>query len=137
MRTGQGIDQRGLSRLLRPYQIKPRTVGSGPDSAKGYRREQFADAWARYLPEHARSDDPSDCPSQASHPSHAMSHAERDATDATDATDGMQPPMRACVDGNGGAPATLLEVLGGDEDALVEHIKQQFDAIELDVDGGA
>jgi len=73
-RKGEGLDARGLCKLLRPFKIRPRTVGSAAGSAKDYRFDQFADAFARYLP----------YPSQASHRSH---HAERDATDATDATD--------------------------------------------------
>src|SRR5262249_46319995 len=39
-----------LAKLLRPYGIKPATVRKGAKTAKGYRRDQFADAWARYLP---------------------------------------------------------------------------------------
>ena len=48
-RRGEGLDARGLSQLLRPFKIRPRTIGSGPDSAKGYRFDQFADAFARHL----------------------------------------------------------------------------------------
>ena len=33
---GEGLDARGLSKILRPFKIKPRTVGSGERSAKGY-----------------------------------------------------------------------------------------------------
>jgi hypothetical protein len=76
-RRGEGLDSRGLSRMLRPFKIRPRTIGSGADSAKGYRFDQFVDAFARYLPD----------PSQASHPSHPATHGTGDATDATDATD--------------------------------------------------
>jgi hypothetical protein len=48
---GAAITPRGLAGLLRPYGIRSRTIrladGSTP---KGYPRELFADAWARYLP---------------------------------------------------------------------------------------
>lgn len=52
---GRPIDGRRLARLLRPYKIRPATVwaptSSGPrPNAKGYKREQFEDAWERFLP---------------------------------------------------------------------------------------
>ena len=40
-----------LARELRHYGITSRTVRMGEKTAKGYRRESFADAWERYLPE--------------------------------------------------------------------------------------
>jgi len=47
---GKPLDARGLSRLLRPYGIKPTTVRIGDSTPKGYRREDLHDPWARYLP---------------------------------------------------------------------------------------
>jgi len=48
---GKALDARGLARRLKPYGVSPRTIrlddGSTP---KGYKREQFEDAWARYCP---------------------------------------------------------------------------------------
>jgi Protein of unknown function (DUF3631) len=41
---------RRLSQLLRPYGIRPRLVRIGTDTARGYRREDFVDAWGRFLP---------------------------------------------------------------------------------------
>ncbi len=38
-----------LARLLKPYGIKPKTVRVGDDTIKGYKRDQFKDAWERYL----------------------------------------------------------------------------------------
>jgi hypothetical protein len=75
-RKGNGLDGRGLARMLRPFGVRPGTIGSGAESAKGYRSDQFADAFARYLCD----------ASQASQASHASPHGKRDATDATDAT---------------------------------------------------
>jgi hypothetical protein len=47
---GNELDARSLARLLRRYTIRPRTIrldnGSTP---KGYHREQFRDAFSRYL----------------------------------------------------------------------------------------
>jgi putative DNA primase/helicase len=39
-----------LARLLRPFEIRPRTVRVGHQTAKGYHPEQFDDAFTRYLP---------------------------------------------------------------------------------------
>jgi hypothetical protein len=75
-RKGEGLDARGLSRMLRPFKIRPKTIGSGAASAKGYDWDRFADTFSRHLRE----------PSQASDPSHASPHVKRDATDATAAT---------------------------------------------------
>lgn len=48
---GEPIDSRFLARLLSKYDIQTgRTVRIGEWRGKGYRRDQFADAWARYLP---------------------------------------------------------------------------------------
>jgi Protein of unknown function (DUF3631) len=49
---GRPFSARDLAKRLRPYGIKSRDVRYGPtttDKAKGYRVEDFADAWSRYL----------------------------------------------------------------------------------------
>ena len=49
---GRGLNQQGLAKLLRPFGIKPCNVrehGTDPP-LKGYRVEQFDDAWRRYAP---------------------------------------------------------------------------------------
>jgi len=38
-----------LARMLSPYGIKPTTVRTGKDRAKGYKREQFVKVWDRYF----------------------------------------------------------------------------------------
>jgi hypothetical protein len=49
---GRGLNQRGLAKLLRPFEIKPDSVraGDGQATKKGYRVEWFYDAWDRYCP---------------------------------------------------------------------------------------
>ena len=47
---GKPITDRGLARLLNGYAIKPKLVRTGGDVARGYAREDFHDAWKRYLP---------------------------------------------------------------------------------------
>ena len=55
---GKSIDNRRLARELRQYGIRPRDLKI-PDSdnkvQKGYRREDFVDAWDRYIPANATS----------------------------------------------------------------------------------
>ena len=54
---GHGLEPRELAYLLRPYGIKSTTVrvksSTAPDGyiiAKGYKKDDFHDAWERYLP---------------------------------------------------------------------------------------
>lgn len=52
---GREFDARMLASRLRPFGIRPQTVRTdGRHTPKGYFREQFADAWARYVPEKAQ-----------------------------------------------------------------------------------
>ncbi len=79
---GKGIDPRTLARLLKPYEVKPRTVRIGPDTAKGYHAADLADAWARYLPPPEASQ-----PSHASHPADPTLKGPRGNSDVTAVTD--------------------------------------------------
>lgn len=45
-----GMSARDLARLLRPYEVKPRTVRLDGATPKGYVRADLVDAWSRYLP---------------------------------------------------------------------------------------
>jgi hypothetical protein len=47
---GKPLDARGLARRLRRYDVRPGDHRFGDSTRKGYRREDFADAWTRYLP---------------------------------------------------------------------------------------
>jgi len=47
---GKELDDRGLAHRLRQYEIRSRTVRIGDDTPKGYRRADFENAWASYLP---------------------------------------------------------------------------------------
>jgi hypothetical protein len=47
---GRGLDARGLARLLRPFGIEPHNLRLEENLiAKGYKREDFTEAWADYL----------------------------------------------------------------------------------------
>jgi hypothetical protein len=47
---GRGLSPNNLARLLEKYQIYPTTIRVGGETPKGYRKEDFEDAWARYCP---------------------------------------------------------------------------------------
>jgi Protein of unknown function (DUF3631) len=47
---GKPLDERGLAHRLRQYSIQSRQVRIGDVTLKGYRREDFLDAWTRYTP---------------------------------------------------------------------------------------
>jgi len=50
-RSGKPLSANGLARMLGSDNISPSTVRFGSDTAKGYVLEQFADVFARYLPQ--------------------------------------------------------------------------------------
>jgi hypothetical protein len=49
-RHGKPVTQNSLARLLAPFSISPGSIRIGTHTAKGYRLEQFTDAFARYIP---------------------------------------------------------------------------------------
>jgi hypothetical protein len=49
--TGEPLASREIAALLRPYGTRPRTMRFGTKIRRGYERQQFLDAWARYLEE--------------------------------------------------------------------------------------
>jgi hypothetical protein len=48
---GFGIKTRELGWKLKPYGIVAKTIRTGEGTRKGYDRDQFQDAWTRYLPD--------------------------------------------------------------------------------------
>ncbi len=47
---GKPLTDRGLAVRLRAYGIKPKLLRIGSAVSRGYRKEDFLDAWRRYLP---------------------------------------------------------------------------------------
>jgi 5S rRNA maturation endonuclease (ribonuclease M5) len=102
-RNGDGLDARGLGKMLRPFQIKPRSVRvpGVAGTSKGYHVDQFTDAFSRYLPQAA----------QAAQAAHRSPHGKGDVPDVPDVPDttgyagsgenGHRPPC-SCVDGGSG-----------------------------------
>jgi Protein of unknown function (DUF3631) len=69
---GRPITANAIARLLKPYEVKPKKLRIGDATPRGYRRDQFVDAWERYIP------DTGGQPEQAEHPvNHApLNHAD-------------------------------------------------------------
>jgi hypothetical protein len=49
-RHGRPMTAPQLARALAPFGVRPNTIRTGGETAKGYHRETFAEAWGRYLP---------------------------------------------------------------------------------------
>lgn len=49
-RNGKPITAPQLARALAPFGIRPGTIRTGLDTARGYHKDAFEEAWARYLP---------------------------------------------------------------------------------------
>lgn len=47
--NGRPLTVIGLARMLKPFGVQPRTIRLEQGTSKGYFKESFADAWARYL----------------------------------------------------------------------------------------
>ncbi len=47
---GRPLTPRKLASFLKPYDIRPRSVRVGNSTPKGYQKEDFQDAWNRYIP---------------------------------------------------------------------------------------
>jgi hypothetical protein len=76
-RSRKPITQNAMARLLKAYKIAPRTIRTGDQISKGYKRKAFKEAWKRYLPQQGDFDpahrySPANAPaSKDSHPLHA------------------------------------------------------------------
>jgi Protein of unknown function (DUF3631) len=47
---GRCINERQVATLLKPFSIRPKTIRVGEKTPRGYMREDFEDAWARFTP---------------------------------------------------------------------------------------
>ena len=48
-RSGKALDPKSLARLLKPFVIKPTSWREGTGSVRGYLKDDFLDAWSRYV----------------------------------------------------------------------------------------
>jgi hypothetical protein len=62
---GKPLTARNLAKLLKAYKVRSKNIRIGDEQAKGYRREDLADPWHRYVPSVPPSqDDDGDRPEQ-------------------------------------------------------------------------
>jgi putative DNA primase/helicase len=99
--NGKPITGRSMAKLLKDFGIEPRTIRLDEATAKGYSREWFEDAWARYLPPHPSPASPTapivaETPFSDPSPDGAVTDAEsgfdpRQSGPVTEVTDTGQP----------------------------------------------
>lgn len=82
---GEPMTSRQLAAELREYGIRPGTVRIGSETIKGYKRSDFVDAWARYLPVELR-----DAVTSVT-ASHNDDWVVKGVTDVTDVTGAAEP----------------------------------------------
>jgi Protein of unknown function (DUF3631) len=99
-RRGEGLDARGLARMLRKFQtsegapIRPGSIRTGTGPTKGYRWDQFTDTFERYLPH----------PASPAKPAKSSPDAERVSPDSPDSPGNGQGRF-VCSCGTPGLPA--------------------------------
>jgi hypothetical protein len=90
---GEPLDARRLAQLLREFDIRSCDLRTDEGTKKGYRREDFHDAWTRYL----RPQDAGDGGPRLSEPDASLSIDPMSATSATSATSPTEA-ARAMID---------------------------------------
>jgi Protein of unknown function (DUF3631) len=76
-RRGEGLDARGLARMLRPFKVRPKKVRAADGVLQGYHLDSFEETFARHLPEAEQAE-------QAEHPALGP---ERNVPDVLDVPD--------------------------------------------------
>lgn len=127
----QGIDARGVAKLLKPYGVKPAQIWAGDKPLKGYKSDDLADAFARYLPCLSDRSDRSTAQSQESGFSHPIETTLSIASEEAENGSGMRV-LSDLSDTHGGKQAGE----GGD-DQLSMLNGQPANAIDPEVFGGA
>lgn len=117
---GTGLDARLLSKLLRPYSIRPTSVRVGDRTPKGYRRDAFEDAWERYVPR-PESPQQGKQPQQGQNVADANPHENHDVADVADValvpdTPGVVADDSVCeaTEAEQAEAERLIETYGGD-----------------------
>jgi hypothetical protein len=97
--AGKPLNARGLARRLGTYGVKSKVVRLGERTPRGYAREDFADAWARYLPDVAPVAHVADAMGdRGSDVSSSRIGSATSATRATEATASEQLPFFEAVE---------------------------------------
>jgi hypothetical protein len=103
--AGKPLNARGLARRLHAYGVKSANTRTNGNVAKGYRREDLADAWNRYLPP----------------------LSEKSATSATSVTEGHMADKNSRHSGESGA---LTNVAVWDRQSATHPLKRTTSATE-------
>lgn len=127
---GKPLSAHGLSKLLRQFGIRPHTVRFGGDTAKGYKREQFAEPWERYVV--------SDKPSQPAPKAGLRDMPSVTWSEDVSDTEPPDPALRLSCDGvpdtshgkgGSGAPSPLFEAPAtAAEETEVERVLRKVEA---------
>lgn len=96
---GKPITAHAVSKLLSKFGIKTMAVKVDGETVRGYKREQFEDAWLRYLPQESVT-------GVTAVTGGSAPEAERNAGNATDAAPGPE-----AVEGNGRLPDERIDSL--------------------------
>jgi hypothetical protein len=88
--NGRPLDPRRLAALLKPYDIRPRTIREGESTLKGYHRIDFIDAWQRYLPVNDPSSVTSVTPDSAQIQNEGLKYPSQTTENTPDVTDNPQ-----------------------------------------------
>jgi hypothetical protein len=95
---GKGLTPNGLSRLLKPFGVSPRTVRTEDKRAKGYLAESFEDAFGRYLPpQPSRSDIAAVTPCQPAYSLIETDFSGRDKNPSVTVAKSASDPHEHCI----------------------------------------
>src|SRR5262249_52378206 len=98
---GKAITAHGLSRLLKPYRIRTMTVKVDGHAVKGYKAEQFEDAWLRVVGVTRVTRVTSEAPSQAArNPSNPGNPKYREGLTVVGDPDSLEPLAEAHRNGH-------------------------------------
>ena len=81
-KQGKPMTPPQLARALRPFGVRPGTVRQGQETAKGYYRDAFDEAWNRYIPGKSTESDTSD-PSHRNSSAKTVSYAPHESSHPT------------------------------------------------------
>ena len=147
-RKGAGLNARGLAKLLQPFAVSPHNVSVDGVQAKGFRREQFSDLWARYADSpRADASNPSARPAPSNDGGFGDFSIRPADPDWTDSKSAENPDKQRALDGwtdqnaqtgaqtpsdtqNGGPDAEKRQ----HEEKLVQAAVDTFDAVDVDTD---
>src|SRR5262249_13084043 len=91
--SGKPLNERGLAHRLRQYSIKSQQIRFGDVTLKGYRREDFIDAWKRYVPPPSQKSETSETAKHSSKNSNNINGnlVSDDVSDNSDVSDDVPP----------------------------------------------